>query len=1189
MANNRGNILNRTSYDVHQEVNAKVIGVLNQNNKIRESLLRKNIGVYEMAETDEGIGYISPIYSIEHRKPFSLGGDGLLGYTHTNDTDFKKHIHQKYGFNDLISHYRIDSVSIPGFNKKVSNFDDYVEYISNVVGFSVTPLNILADLFKTDKLTSAQNKEYSRDNSLTIRSVLNDFLQYDNIKHAMERDRIGTVTPNPLASLAGAVVTNINNFSGIDTRLGLISNQLYALTLQRGAQFNSLRNTHHISEDVYDGLGNTLLNLPLLGSMGRLDPDTGRLAFEYGDGVQLPIHYESMTIGEFEDMDMIDGSKNIANSRNARYRNLIRNHDKYLPFDNYRYEAPQDFTTLAGYITSVVKLRRYDIWNEGDRGGWITDATHINGDSSYHGVADGKYNDNSLLAKTQTLFSLHNEKSTDTIIGRFHTSGDRDIKHNEAGLLQTAVSKFGMSHGRNLLTKDAYEKNVSRKTNGYDNPYCRTWTYHHQYSQVGDLIRPFSEVDNDGNATFKGLDELQSNWWMYGRRKGSAGRLKDNGTLNKNGFVNITPSGQGESKVDIKKCMFSIENLAWKDVIVGGSSNALSPEQIGPNGGRIMWFPPYALSFNEQVNVNWNSNDFIGRGEKVYTYTNTERGGTLSFMLLVDHPSILDMWKKNGATKDVEKDEQSVLRFFAGCDELKLNNKKIEQKELVIPDRPIQVESTPLVVKNDTEDIVFYVFFPNNYSGIDDNIDDVIQYLSKEYECNESGVSNGKAVYDNYSWQYRVDRDYLDNNMTYKSNYVDNTSYLLNKNKDNVIKSEEFNDATHSFSEISVGKALINKIAEIGGRLQSVVVEGTASSHGYSEINVNELAINRANTIGNWLKRELSGKTNGNNSIFTVKNGGEIDVEDIDKNNISGESAKRGRSVKVVIRVEKVERIKPLENLTTEIGKEHEQPISLSLNPTTIVNSELTKTTARAQRLQKMKESFDQKSKEFTTAQIAGFSQRLFENNTKVLQGTQILNNEEMEELRKEIRWDEEAQYFEMLEANDSVLYSKIVEKIKYFTPAFHSITPEGFNARLGFLHQCTRQGATLGTSDERTGRSAGNMAFGRPPVCVLRIGDFYHTRIVINSVTIDYENPQWDMNQEGIGLQPMMAKVSLNFVFLGGSDLGAPISRLQNAVSFNYYANQSVYDDRADVGIYDNNTAKIQGTPWLPEYKKSK
>ena len=130
---------------------------------------------------------------------------------------------------------------------------------------------------------------------------------------------------------------------------------------------------------------------------------------------------------------------------------------------------------------------------------------------------------------------------------------------------------------------------------------------------------------------------------------------------------------------------------------------------------------------------------------------------------------------------------------------------------------------------------------------------------------------------------------------------------------------------------------------------------------------------------------------------------------------------------------------------------------------------------------------------------------------------------------------------------------------------AFHSLTPEGFNARLNFLHQCTRQGPTCSASDTN-GFSAGNLSFGRPPYCVLRIGDFYHTKIVIDSITIDYDNQglQWDMNPEGIGLQPMFARISLNFKFLGGSDLTGPISRLQNALSFNYYANQSVYDERS-------------------------
>ena len=44
-----------------------------------------------------------------------------------------------------------------------------------------------------------------------------------------------------------------------------------------------------------------------------------------------------------------------------------------------------------------------------------------------------------------------------------------------------------------------------------------------------------------------------------------------------------------------------------------------------------------------------------------------------------------------------------------------------------------------------------------------------------------------------------------------------------------------------------------------------------------------------------------------------------------------------------------------------------------------------------------------------------------------------------------------------------------------------------------------------------------------------------------------------------------MYANVTLNFTFLGGSDLSGPISRLQNAASYNFYANTSVYDRRAD------------------------
>ena len=113
----------------------------------------------------------------------------------------------------------------------------------------------------------------------------------------------------------------------------------------------------------------------------------------------------------------------------------------------------------------------------------------------------------------------------------------------------------------------------------------------------------------------------------------------------------------------------------------------------------------------------------------------------------------------------------------------------------------------------------------------------------------------------------------------------------------------------------------------------------------------------------------------------------------------------------------------------------------------------------------------------------------------------------------------------------------------------------------------------------------AGNLSFGRPPYCVLRIGDFFHTKICITSLSIDYDNGgglQWDLNPEGIGVQPMFANININFNFIGGQDIAGPVERLQNAVSYNYYANTSIYDSKSDFGFNKNGS---YGQELKPQY----
>ena len=139
---------------------------------------------------------------------------------------------------------------------------------------------------------------------------------------------------------------------------------------------------------------------------------------------------------------------------------------------------------------------------------------------------------------------------------------------------------------------------------------------------------------------------------------------------------------------------------------------------------------------------------------------------------------------------------------------------------------------------------------------------------------------------------------------------------------------------------------------------------------------------------------------------------------------------------------------------------------------------------------------------------------------------------------------------------NDNIT-SKLLKtysnNIKYFRPVYHSQTPIDLNERVTFLQQCCRQGEE--PTSINIDNNISNSIFGRPPVCVLRLGDFLHTKILIESLDLDYE-PLWDSNPEGLGMQPMICHVTMSCIIIGGSSLAQPINDLQNALARNYYAN---------------------------------
>ena len=841
------------------------------------------------------------------------------------------------------------------------------------------------------------------------------------------------------------------------------------------------------------------------------------------------------------------------------------------------------------------------------------------------------------------------EGKYNTLISRFHTDeigidgsrGNRDIT-------STAISKYGMSHGRNLL------KVKPTNEHGYDNPYCRTWTYHHQYSTLNDVIRPF-----DGT-----INKIEESGVELYRTNGGSKKLSMYGAKHSNGLVRISPTSEEteDSTHGIKRCMFSIENLAWKgekDFFKGHE------DQKGPLGGRIMWFPPYDLKFSENVGVNWNASNFIGRGESIYTYTNTERSGNLSFKILIDHPSIVNQWKGEvrggegiGDVDDIHSNEQQLLRFFAGCELLKVAKPEEvnKPKEKVIEVKPKE----PIVTSPLLDELVFYVFYPNNYSGVDDGADGLVkpmEYLIngigankyfiksgdtkiriedygtqleqplKGYEMGRGGISvetpnkqlnfssattltlhedidlayqyykPNKAGGKNF-WGYRCDKAY-ENQVLHtfsgnsKYNYYDSKDYGLNNtsgytnlteihtndkevaNKGrlfsfadvfcaiqpeakNVLKVE--GGTLYNEEKVNIIKGILG-LDKKGYNIVSIDVKGFASSHGYQTSN-DVLGKNRANSVKKWLTSKYGRKFSNANFTYSTNEIGEK-LSNYDSSSFTAKAWRCSR-VAIVIEKEGVSNLSETYNGTDNITYADNKTQNEINNARNVV--EMTDARNKDNANTSYKNAY---GKDMTEMQKNSIVNQIEINNANAEAEAMIAKNSgnalNIEGEGKQ-GYGNEYKFFSMLATNEPFLHSKIVEKLRYFDPAFHSITPEGFQSRLTFLHQCTRQGNTASASDSNNmNRTANNLAFGRPPICVLRIGDFYNTKIIMESLSIDYNDTTWDLNDEGIGVMPMMANVTIGFKFLGGSDLSGPINRLQNSLSFNYYANTSVYDDRAE------------------------
>ncbi len=652
--------------------------------------------------------------------------------------------------------------------------------------------------------------------------------------------------------------------------------------------------------------------------------------------------------------------------------------------------------------------------------------------------------------------------------------------------------------------------------------YCRVWTKDIPYYTYDRLVRHRSNIRQE---TYSVLDNPFN--------------------------LNIAPhrtdeTGKGSSNIvngQVKKYMFSLENLAWRTSNEPGLTwDDLPSCEKGPNGGRIMWFPPYDLSVNEASSANWTENNFVGRPEPVYTYNNTNRTGSLNFKIVVDHPSILNLIVRKELEKLGPAETDAIVdSFFAGCKKYDIFDlarkwrqfsiKELEEIREVINTSwneetytdvtEDQIVETVVEVTPDTPTFpdppIFY--FDNDYPNPDSNskTSDVSFDKTATGNCDVCSKYGQYLVPDGTSFQQQINRA-ADSQKEGLKNFFLQEAY------------PEYNEKWPAF-------ALKLKEVLDGGNIKiTLTFAGSASSIATTTYNKNlskrrvdairqmfvnykiggenafKKYIDEGNLIANWESASALGES-------------ECDSPESGVGSVYGAKAARCRYAKIVDIIPEV--IPYNETKVTTIPGE--EITKKRLRPTTVVN------------------------------QIAIEKDK----NTR----REIANKV----LRKLVT---ECDYFDMIKEENEFVYDSLKQKFKFFHPAFHAITPEGLNSRLTFLNQCVRPGATMPTKVEgggtTTSSAAKNTVFGAPPICVLRVGDFYHTKIAIDQVSFTYDDNLLDLNPEGIGVQPMIASVSITFKYLGGQGIKEPVNRLQNALSFNFFANTEFYDERAVMTVTD-------------------
>ena len=688
--------------------------------------------------------------------------------------------------------------------------------------------------------------------------------------------------------------------------------------------------------------------------------------------------------------------------------------------------------------------------------------------------------------------------------------------------------------------------------------YCRVFAKDLPYLQYNDLQKQDGITTEGRRFAYSVLDKTYNLNIVPNKQEGGQDSTNIIGTVN---------------NAVAKKYMFSIENLAWRTSNTPGFSTSDLPVcERGPNGGRVMWFPPYDLTFTESVTANWNPSEFLGRPEPIYTYKNTSRSGTLTWKIVVDHPSILNVIVNKVLGNETNRTRvDSILEsFFAGC--RKYDIYELAKKYVTINPNDLFELQQAITSKELTREQLIYT-----RGTIETGFDAPNSGGGGQPLSQSGGGGNTQDLFN----KYKQLGFYFENNSPTKGNVVNyNTEYGVYtttgkqtyKTKPNSGATEEFFNTVVTPNYLAINQFSIELVKQLETNSEGIVtilISSSCSAPASVSYNV-ELSQRRVESMIKYFTE------NPATNKYITSSPARLIVKEAPLNvaEATGALGETARS-----------------NPMTSSQKE--APFTLTPHQKTydcdgsdvqggdtpVGSKEIYTVGAMACRrayISSITSTLNTPQTPPSTITVPGGSVPLFGTVVTTTEIEPVVTEEwkPRDNITKRVvrALLTECDYFETIKETTPMVFDNLKDKLKFFQPAFHSMTPEGLNSRLTFLQQCMRPGDTIptvnpvtdGSNPELQYNNATNTSFGAPPVLVLRVGDFYNTKIIPNSLSLSYEG--LDLNPEGIGVQPMIATINLSFNFVGGSGLKESVDKLQNALTFNYYANTEIYDDRADV-----------------------